>query len=65
MISPWVANTVIFVTVTVWVASFLADIFVKNYTPPEGINLVFSAIIGAVVTILKRDDRGNGGRHER
>jgi Na+/H+ antiporter NhaC len=46
------------IVTAVWVGSFVAGVFVHGYKPPEGINAVFTLVIGAVVTSFDRGDKG-------
>lgn len=56
----WLLVLLILVITGVWVASFVAGLFVKEYNPPESINLVFSAMVAALLAQLGRADKGGG-----
>jgi hypothetical protein len=49
----------------VWVTSFIAGLLNPNYDPPESINLVFSAMVAALLAQIGRqgrdDDDKDGG----
>lgn len=55
---------IIIVVVIVWAASFVADVFVQNYDPPNGINEIMMVIVGALVASQANleDDRDRDRR---
>lgn len=58
-ISPLLLNIVLGAFVAGWIASLLAAIFVKGYTPPPGLNESMIAIVTAFFVAqqrLKDDD---------
>lgn len=53
-IPRWLLILLILVISGVWVASFIAGLLDRNYNPPESINLVFSAMVAALLAQLGR-----------
>lgn len=49
---------VIAVVLAVWVANFVATIFVTDYRPSESVNAVFAAVIGGAVAVGSRSKKG-------
>ncbi len=54
------------VVITMWIVTNIADIFVKDYTPPEALNTAFMALVGPLLVFATtkrggpRDDRQGG-----
>jgi hypothetical protein len=57
----WLLIVLVLVISGVWVTSFIAGLTVRGYSPPESINLVFSAMVAAVLAQLGRQGRGGDG----
>lgn len=53
----WLLITLVLMISGVWVASFVAGLIVEGYNPPESINLVFSAMVAAVLAQLGRQEQ--------
>lgn len=45
----WLMYLLIIVITGAWLTSFLAGLFIKDYTPPDQINLLFSSLVGALL----------------
>jgi hypothetical protein len=54
VISDRVAGAITIVVLVVWVCNFVADVFVKEYTPDPMINIIFATIIGGAFTLRYR-----------
>lgn len=61
----WLLVVLVLVIAGVWVTSFIAGLLNPNYDPPESINLVFSAMVAALLAQIGRqgrdDDDKDGG----
>lgn len=53
----WLLVVLVLVITAVWVVSFIAGLTVQNYNPPESINLVFSAMVAALLAQLGRQSK--------
>ena len=53
----WLLVTLVLVITGVWVASFVAGLLDNGYDPPESINLVFSAMVAALLAQIGRQNR--------
>lgn len=47
-LSQGVVNAVALVVAVVWATSFVADILVKTYTPPNEVHLALMVVLGGV-----------------
>lgn len=54
----WLLVTLVLVITGVWVVSFVAGLLHEGYNPPESINLVFSAMVAALLAQIGRQSRG-------
>lgn len=48
LLNPIVINGIAIIVTLVWATSFLADILVKGYAPPNGIHLAFMVVLGSI-----------------
>lgn len=46
-----VVNAIAIIVTLVWAVTFLADIGLKEYQPPAGINVAFMLVLGAIFGI--------------
>lgn len=57
------ANIVIGVVTTIWAGNVVAGMFALNgYQPSEGINAIFTAIVGGAFALRARNRNGDGGQ---
>lgn len=56
------ANVVIGVVTTIWAGNVVAGMFAWNgYQPSEGINAIFTAIVGGAFALRARNRNSDGG----
>jgi hypothetical protein len=63
-VPKWLLIFLILVISGVWVTSFVAGLLDNNYRPPESINLVFSAMVAALLAQLGRQGGKDSGGEE-
>jgi len=56
----WLLITLVMVITGVWVVSFVAGVLDNGYHPPESINLVFSAMVAALLAQIGRQSKRGG-----
>jgi hypothetical protein len=64
-IPRWLLILLVLVICGVWVTSFIAGLVNPGYQPPESINLVFSAMVAALLAQLGRQNGGKGDDSKR
>jgi len=64
-VSDRTANIVIGVVTTIWAANVIVGMFgISGYQPTEGINAIFTAIVGGAFALRARS-KGNGDGGEK
>lgn len=48
MLSPWVINGIAVVVTIIWATSFVVDMLSTEYSPPVGIHVVFTTVVGSI-----------------
>lgn len=47
-VTPLVQNGIAVVITLVWASSFVADILSAEYSPPAGLHIVFTTVVGSI-----------------